>query len=62
MADYFEIDYLSVGDSQSGDAIAMRYECFGNTFVHVVDGGFQDDGPHDSEEGEKKLHHIHKAL
>lgn len=46
MADYFEIDYLSVGDSQSGDAIAMRYECFGNTFVHVVDGGFQDDGPH----------------
>ena len=46
MAAYFEIDFLSVGDSQSGDAIALRYERDGNTFVHVVDGGFQDDGPH----------------
>ena len=43
---YFEIDFLSVGESQSGDAIALRYERQGNTFVHVVDGGFQDDGPH----------------
>ena len=46
MADYFEIDFLSVGESQSGDAIALRYERSGNTIVHVVDGGFQDDGPH----------------
>jgi len=43
---YFEIDFLSVGESQSGDAITLRYERQGNTFVHVVDGGFQDDGPH----------------
>ncbi|MXY71281.1 MAG: MBL fold metallo-hydrolase [Acidobacteriia bacterium] len=43
--DYFEIDFLNVGESQSGDAIALRYERQGNTFVHVVDGGFQDDGP-----------------
>ena len=46
MADYFEIDFLSVGERQSGDAIALRYESSGDTFVHVVDGGFQDDGPH----------------
>lgn len=46
MADYFEIDFLSVGDNQSGDAITLRYERAGSTFVHVVDGGFQDDGPH----------------
>ena len=46
MAPYFEIDFLSVGDNQSGDAIALRYERNGNTLVHVVDGGFQDDGPH----------------
>ena len=46
MVAYFEIDFLSVGESQSGDAIALRYEHNGNTFVHVVDGGFQDDGPH----------------
>ena len=43
---YFEIDFLTVGESQSGDAIALRYERQGKSFVHVVDGGFQDDGPH----------------
>ena len=46
MASYFEIDFLCVGDRQSGDAIALRYEHSGDTFVHVVDGGFQEDGPH----------------
>lgn len=46
MADYFEIDFLNVGENQSGDAIALRYERDGRTFVHVIDGGFQDDGPH----------------
>ena len=46
MTAYFEIDFLSVGERQSGDAIALRYGRDGNTFVHVVDGGFQDDGPH----------------
>lgn len=46
MADYFEVDFLAVGESQSGDAVTVRYERSGNTFVHVVDGGFQDDGAH----------------
>lgn len=46
MESYFEIDFLSVGEAQSGDAIALRYKLDGGTFVHVVDGGFQDDGPH----------------
>ena len=45
MADFFEVDFLTAGESQSGDAISLRYERDGNTFVHVVDGGFQDDGP-----------------
>lgn len=46
MESYFEIDFLSVGEAQSGDAIALRYERDGGTYVHVVDGGFQEDGPH----------------
>lgn len=46
MADYFEVDFLAVGESQSGDAVTVRYERSGNTMVHVVDGGFQDDGAH----------------
>jgi len=46
MESYFEIDFLSVGQAQSGDAIALRYKRDGGTYVHVVDGGFQDDGPH----------------
>ncbi len=53
MAPYFEIDFLTVGESQSGDAIALRYRRDGNTFVHVVDGGFQDDGAH-------VMTHLHK--
>ncbi len=46
MADFFEIDFLNVGESKSGDAITLRYKLNGGTFVHVVDGGFQNDGPH----------------
>jgi len=44
----YEIDFLPVGNEQSGDAIALR---FGNVFgprneqvVVVIDGGFTDDG------------------
>lgn len=44
MQDYFEIDFLTVGDSKSGDAIALRYQVNGSTKVHVVDGGYKDDG------------------
>ncbi len=46
MTDYFEIDFLSVGDHQSGDAITLRYSLNGRSLVHVVDGGFLDDGEH----------------
>lgn len=45
MESYFEIDFLSVGESKSGDAITLRYKRDGGTRVHVVDGGFQEDGP-----------------
>ena len=44
MSDYFEIDFLDVESTKSGDAITIRYSYNGNTYIHVVDGGFQDTG------------------
>ncbi|MER9431978.1 MBL fold metallo-hydrolase [Mesorhizobium sp. M0408] len=44
MADYFEIDFLGVETKKSGDAIALRYEKDGATFIHVVDGGYATTG------------------
>lgn len=44
MADFFELDFLAVEAKKSGDAIAVRYEWGGQTFVHVVDAGFQATG------------------
>lgn len=44
MADYFEIDFLGVETSKSGDAITMRYSVNNETGVHVVDGGYLDTG------------------
>ncbi len=44
MTDFFEIDFLGVESSKSGDAIAIRYEVNGQLRIHVVDGGFQDTG------------------
>lgn len=44
MDDFFEIDFLAVESSKSGDAIQLRYRLSGTTFIHVVDGGFQDAG------------------
>jgi beta-lactamase superfamily II metal-dependent hydrolase len=41
MADFFEIDFLSVHPSKSGDAIGIRYETNGAVYVHVVDGGYK---------------------
>lgn len=49
--DYFEIDFLDVESQKSGDAIAIRYSKDGDTFIHVVDGGFQ-------ETGKKLVNHI----
>lgn len=46
MTDFFEIDFLDVETSKSGDAVALRYT-LGNDarqFVHVVDAGFQSTG------------------
>ena len=53
MSDFFEIDFLHLGSSKSGDAIALRYEINGITTIHVVDGGFQDTG-------EKVIEHINR--
>lgn len=44
MSDYFEIDFLDVESKKSGDAIPLRYRLGANTFIHVVDGGYQSTG------------------
>lgn len=44
MENFFEIDFLDVESTKSGDAITIRYAVDGVTFIHVVDGGFQDTG------------------
>lgn len=41
MSDYFEVDFLNVGNGKSGDAIPIRYSIDNNTRIHVVDGGFR---------------------
>ena len=44
----YQVDFLPVGDgAKSGDAIAMRFGNFANpqqTYVVVIDGGFQSSG------------------
>jgi hypothetical protein len=44
LADFFEIDFLDVESSKSGDAITLRYTKDDLLFIHVVDAGFQDSG------------------
>lgn len=44
MADFFEIDFLDVETKSSGDAICARYELNSQTYIHVVDGGYQSTG------------------
>jgi len=53
MANFFEIDFLDVESDKSGDAIAIRYQVNDVTYIHVVDGGFQDTG-------EKVVEHVRK--
>ena len=44
MVDFVEIDFIEAGDSDSGDAIAIRRRHNGLDAVYVVDGGYADDG------------------
>lgn len=44
MGDFFEIDFLDVEATKSGDAIPLRYSINGELRIHVTDGGFQDTG------------------
>jgi len=53
MADFFEIDFLDVESTKSGDAITIRYQLGNVEYIHVVDGGFQSTG-------EKIVSHIKK--
>ncbi len=45
MPDFYEIDFLPVHTSKSGDAVAMRYQIGANWWVHVVDGGYTNTAP-----------------
>jgi beta-lactamase superfamily II metal-dependent hydrolase len=45
MGDYFEVDFLQVNSSRSGDAIAIRYQIGQHWTVHVVDGGYTSTAP-----------------
>jgi hypothetical protein len=45
MPDFYEIDFLPVHTSKSGDAIAMRFQIGANWWVHVVDGGYASTAP-----------------
>ena len=45
MTDFYEIDFLDVASSRSGDAIPLRYKLNGETHIHIVDGGFVNTGP-----------------
>jgi glyoxylase-like metal-dependent hydrolase (beta-lactamase superfamily II) len=44
LANFFEVDFLDVEAKSSGDAICVRYELNGLTYIHVVDGGYQSTG------------------
>lgn len=44
MADFYEIDFLAIGEDKSGDAITARYELNGYQYIHVTDGGYQLNG------------------
>jgi len=43
MADYWEVDFLQVSSSRSGDAITARYQVGLTFWVHVIDGGYAAD-------------------
>ena len=44
MADFYEIDFQEVHKSRSGDAITVRYELNGLTWIHVIDAGYTSTG------------------
>lgn len=53
MSDFFEIDFIEAGEKNSGDAICLRYCISGDVYIHVVDGGYTNDG-------DKIVDHIHR--
>ena len=44
MYSFYELEFLSVNSKKSGDAITIRYEYNGETYIHIVDGGYQSTG------------------
>lgn len=53
MSDFFEIDFLDIVEAKSGDAILVRYQINDSSYIHIVDGGYQDTG-------EKIIEHVQK--
>jgi beta-lactamase superfamily II metal-dependent hydrolase len=53
VSNFYEIDFLDVESTKSGDAISIRYQVDGVQRIHVVDGGYQATG-------ERLKHHIDK--
>lgn len=53
MSDFYEIDFLQVNTTKSGDAIAIRYEKDGEQQIHIVDAGY-------ASTAEKLIEHIEK--
>ncbi len=63
LADFYEIDFLPVGTTKSGDAICLRYEIGGQTYVHAVDGGYEENGQNlldhlSAYYGSTEIHHV----
>ncbi|WP_440940232.1 ComEC/Rec2 family competence protein [Immundisolibacter sp.] len=44
MEDFFEIDFMDIESTESGDAIPLRYQVNDTKYIHVVDGGYQATG------------------
>ena len=53
MEDFFEIDFIDIESTKSGDAIPLRYRIRDIEYIHVVDGGYQASG-------HAVVHHINK--
>jgi hypothetical protein len=63
MPDFYEIDFLPVHTSKSGDCICVRYQIGSTWTLHVVDGGYTDTAPDlaahiDKYFGTKLINHV----
>ena len=64
MANFYEIDFLPVHTSKSGDAIPLRYQVGEHLIVHLVDGGYTSTAETVSEHIQEYYgtKHIHRVI